>query len=50
MPASPPGGGARTPLTVYQLFRYMDQRDPKDTWDIRKPETALINIDDVRLA
>ena len=37
-------------ILVYQLFQYMDQRDPKDTWDIRKPETAIIHIDDVRLA
>ncbi|RKQ70558.1 PAS domain-containing protein [Oceanibaculum indicum] len=37
-------------ILVYQLFRYMDQRDPSDTWDVRKPQTALINIDDIRLA
>lgn len=37
-------------ILVYQLFRYIDQRDPSDTWDVRKPETALINIDDIRLA
>ena len=32
-------------ILVYQLFRYMDQRDPSDTWNVRKPETAVIELD-----
>ncbi|WP_430437460.1 PAS domain-containing protein [Oceanibaculum nanhaiense] len=32
-------------ILVYQLFRYMNQRDPSDTWDVRKPETVVIELD-----